>query len=242
MKTIVANYKMHLGVRESVALARGVLRTLRGGEVMPEIVVCPSYTALAEVRKIVARSHVQLGAQNVAAERAGAFTGEISAQQLVDVGCTHVIVGHSERRRMGESDADVNKKILLALDAGLTPILCVGEKAETQVRAALQGVSVSRKGVLCIAYEPEWAIGTGKSPAVTEVVEMHRRILATAVEMHVPAAQVQVLYGGSVDGENAYALLREPEVQGVLVGGASVKIGEFERVVAAAVEVLTAQS
>lgn len=256
MKILVANYKMHLGVRESVALARGVLLGIRGNEHLPEIVLCPTHTALAEVRKIVARSHVQLGAQNVAAEPDGALTGEVSAMQLADVGCSFVLVGHSERRRaLHETDADVHAKVLQAHAAGIVPIVCVGESAEergagkaehavrAQVRAALGGVQQPRKLPVLLAYEPMWAIGAGKGAEPGDVVAMHRVVREAAAEaLHVDPSTVGVLYGGSVTGDNAYAYLREKEVNGVLVGGASVKIQDFLRVLGATVEVMIAQS
>ena len=187
MKTIVANWKMNLGIRESVAQARGVLRAIQGRETLPTIVLCPSFTALAEVRKVTVRSHVSLGAQNVGPERDGAFTGEVSGQQLDDIGCTHIIVGHSERRAtFGENDD------------------LVADRADAIV--------------------------------------MHRVITAAAVESGLDLERVSVLYGGSVDGKNAYSFLREPEVGGVLVGAASLKMHEFESVIAAACDVIDAQS
>lgn len=255
MKTIIANYKMHLGVRESVALARGVLRGIRGADVLPEIVVCPSYPALAEVRKALARSHVRLGAQNVAAEAAGAVTGEVSAAQLADVGCAYTLVGHSERRRGAhETDADVHAKIVQLHAAGITPVVCVGESAEQrangsaesavrgQVLRALEGAVWPRKMPVMFAYEPVWAIGSGQPATVADVLAMHRVVRQAAADaLGVAEDEVAVLYGGSVDGENAYQYLREREVRGVLVGSASIKMHEFLRIVDAAIDVVNAQ-
>lgn len=254
MKYIIGNYKMHLTGRESAALARGVLHGIRGSEVLPEIVICPSYTALGEVRKVIARSHVVLGAQNVAATPAGPYTGEVSAAQLADVGCTHVLVGHSERRHgLGEGDAAVQSKLVEALAAGVTPILCVGEthdersagKAEDvaarQVRAGLQGASFPKRVKCIIAYEPVWAIGSGSAATPDDAVAMHRVIRRAAGEAGVAADSCVVLYGGSVDGSNAYTFLRERDVDGVLVGGASLKVHEFLAIITAAVDVLQAQ-
>ncbi|MCR4312160.1 MAG: triose-phosphate isomerase [Candidatus Uhrbacteria bacterium] len=253
MKTIIANWKMNLGVRESVAQARGVLRILQGKEVLPTIVLCPSFTALAEVRKVTVRSHVELGAQNVGPNHAGAYTGEVSAQQLEDVGAHYVIIGHSERRtRFHEDDGLISDRLTATFAAGLTPILCVGEDAATrergeheafvaaQVMRAFRGVDVSNRAQVIIAYEPIWAIGTGTSAEPADVLAMHRIIREAAASLKL-SDRLHVVYGGSVDGTNAYRFLREPEVDGVLVGGASLKIHEFEGIVGAACDVIAAQ-
>lgn len=255
MKTIIANWKMNVGVRESVALARASLLTLRGRKVNPELVLCPPFVALFEVRKVVARSSAMIGAQNMFWEGAGAHTGETSSRMLLELGVSHVIIGHSERRvQLGETDEMVNKKVLHALSEQITPILCVGESktqreageahaiVETQLVAALRGAGWHHRK-LYIAYEPVWAIGTGESATVGEVVQMHRFIRSLLLRLFpdLSARQAAILYGGSVDGENAYGLLREPEVEGVLVGGASVKIRQLKEIVAAAAEVLEAQ-
>lgn len=255
MKYVVGNYKMYLGVRESVALARGVLRGIRGSEVMPEIVLCPSFPALTEVRKIIARSHVTLGAQNVAAVAPGAMTGEVAAAQLADNGCEYVIVGHSERRQwLNESDDLVREKLVQAFAAGLTPILCVGESAQAREDgtseamvarqlAALRDVTLPRKRKLVIAYEPIWAIGKGTPATPADVIAMHRFIRSEARRyIDVAEEDIVVLYGGSVDGSNAYEYLREREVNGVLLGGASVKLHECLAVIGAAQEVMEAQT
>ncbi|MBI5794281.1 triose-phosphate isomerase [Candidatus Uhrbacteria bacterium] len=257
MKTIIANWKMNVGVRESVALARGTLLTLRGRKHLPELVICPPSVALSEVRKVVARSGALLGAQNVFWEEAGAFTGEISARMLQELGVTHAIIGHSERRhQLGETDEMVNKKVLHVLEHQLTPILCVGETKQErqagkskevvlgQLKAALSGVRLRPSDHLLVAYEPVWAIGTGESATVADIVEMQSSIRSLVQEIlgERTLSQLRVLYGGSVDGENAYGFLREKEVDGVLVGGASVKINQFRDIVHAACEVLEAQT
>lgn len=253
MKTIIGNWKMNVGTRESVALARGVLLALRGRKRLPEVVVCPPFVALGEVRKAVARSHVSLGAQNVAVEEQGAFTGEISTRMLVELGVTHVIIGHSERRRLFcETDETVNKKLIRALSAGLTPIVCVGEsEAEraggkerdavaSQVRGALHDLHLRHKERILFAYEPVWAIGTGKAAEPSDAVAMHAWIRSLVPELlpGIKQDQFAVLYGGSVDGANAYSFLREDEVNGLLVGGASVKLSEFTKILESAAEVL----
>ncbi len=248
---------MQVGVRESVALARGTLLTLRGRSIAPDLVVCPSFVALSEVHKVLARSSVSMGAQNVFWEDHGAFTGETSARMLTELGVTYVIIGHSERRTLlGETDEMVQKKIVQALAHGLIPLVCVGETAEEhdqgltqshlqkQLIAAFDGVHIKHRSQLLIAYEPVWAIGSGRTPAVSEVISAHQYIRRLVSEFFssVDSLSLSVLYGGSVDAENAYAFLREQEVDGVLVGGVSVKLNQFNDVIVAASEVLEAQS
>lgn len=256
MKTIIGNWKMHLGIRESLAHARGVLLSVMGHEVNPEIVICPSFTALSEVRKVLVRTHVFLGAQTMGTERFGAFTGDVSVAQLDDVGCGFVIIGHSERRMMnGEIDAVVNAKMKLIAQTSLVPVLCVGESKEVrdagkaeafvaaQVHAALKGVTFASTARLVIAYEPLWAIGTGTPATPEDAVAMHRVIRdAVALVLGKKTLALSVLYGGSVDGANAHQFLRETEVDGVLVGGASLKLHEFDAIIAAGREVIVAQT
>jgi len=253
MKTIIGNWKMHLGIRESLAHARGVLRSIMGHDVLPEIVICPSFTALSETRKVLVRTRVALGAQTMGTERFGAFTGDVSVAQLDDAGCRFVILGHSERRAFnGETDAIVNAKMKLIAQTSLVPILCVGEpkdvraagKAEEfvaqQLGVALRGVTMTPSARLIVAYEPIWAIGTGASATPTDAIAMHAVIRASLKKIGI-GATAQVIYGGSVDGANAYSFLRESEIDGVLVGGASVKIHEFEAIITAGREVMIAQ-
>ncbi|MBI4435442.1 triose-phosphate isomerase [Candidatus Uhrbacteria bacterium] len=257
MKTVVANWKMNVGVRESVALARASLLTLRGRKVIPDLVICPPFVALSEVRKVVARSSANIGAQNMFWEPSGSHTGETSSRMLLELGVSHCLIGHSERRvQLGETDEMINKKVLHALSEQMTPILCVGESkeqrvagdaravVEAQLSSALRGVRLHTQGSLFVAYEPVWAIGTNDSASVGDVIEMHRfiRSVLERIFPDAPAGQFSILYGGSVDGENAYGFLREAEVDGVLVGSASVKINQFKEIVEAAAEVLEAQS
>jgi triosephosphate isomerase (TIM) len=256
MKTIVANWKMNVGVRESVALARGTLLTLRGRRVIPDMVICPSFVALSEVRKVIARSSAQLGAQNMFWETNGSYTGEVSSRMLEEMSVTHVILGHSERRlHMGETDEMINKKVLHAIEKRLLPILCIGETKEErdadqtreviqrQLSECLSGVRLNASDKLFVAYEPIWAIGTGEAADPSDVVAVHSFIRMILQEMFPSTSdsQLSVLYGGSVGDENAYSFLREKEVDGVLVGGASVKINQFKGIVQAASEVLEAQ-
>lgn len=257
MKTIIGNWKMQVGVRESVALARASLLLLRGKKHVPNFVICPPFVALSEVRKVVARSALHLGAQNISWEEQGAMTGEISARMLTEVGVTHVIIGHSERRqKLNETDTMIHGKIVKTLEHQMIPIVCVGESAEdrkqgktkkvisTQLTNVFNSVRLRSKDQLIIAYEPIWAIGTGETPTVTEVKEVHshiREILDLAFP-NTAKERIQILYGGSVKKENAYAFLRESEIDGVLVGGSSVKINQLTDIVDAAIQVLEAQS
>lgn len=256
MKTVIANWKMNVGVRESVALARGTLLTLRGRKTIPNLVICPSDIAISEVRKVIARSSASLGAQNVFWNSTGSHTGETSTRMLQEFGVTHVIIGHSERRQeLGETDEMIQKKVQHVVSEQMIPILCIGETKEQrdasqardviqeQLSTALQGVRLRGGNKLFVAYEPIWAIGSGASASVGEVVEMHQFIRSVLAQMFpdAPKGQLSVLYGGSVNAENAYGLLRENEVDGVLVGGASVKLNQFKDVVGAAAEVLEAQ-
>ncbi len=255
MKYIVANWKMNLSVRESVALARGVLRELRGAEQLPQVILCPAYTALHEVYKSLARSRVALGAQDCGPHaRAGAFTGEISPAMLEDTHCQYVLVGHSERRHLGETDVLIRQKLQAAYHSRLTPILCIGESfeehqngntfqvLENQLQQVIRHLEIPHDKKIIIAYEPVWAIGTGAVPATGDIVETHTHIrdLVGAYTGR-DLANVVVLYGGSVAPENAYALLREPQVDGVLVGGASLKLHAFAEIMKAGVDVMSAQ-
>lgn len=255
MKYIIANWKMNLGIRESVALARGVLRSLRGADVTPEVIICPPFTSLSEVRKVIARSRVHLGAQNCGTERAGAFTGEIAVPMLEDVSVSYVIVGHSERRVVfNENDEIIRKKFAVAMESKVTPVLCVGEpKAEReagrekeyvqgQLSAALGGIAIPKGKPILIAYEPIWAIGTGDAATVAQMIDMHQYIRGEVLRMtEADESQVSVLYGGSVTDENAYQYLRETEVDGLLVGGASLKLNNFAAILSSAIDVIEAQ-
>lgn len=256
-KMVIANWKMNLGIRESLALAKTTLLALQGKEVAPRVVLCPSFLALADVHKVVARSRVVLGAQDVGPDRFGAYTGAVGVGHLEDVGCSYVIIGHSERRTIfGETDELLRKKISATLcGKQLQAVVCVGESVEERaagdavqavvrmLRRTLAAVEVPKTAPLpIIAYEPVWAIGTGKQPAVAEVLVMIRAIRETMHELFSQRTSYPVLYGGSVTADTAYRFLREPEIDGVLVGGASLKVQEFQGILAAACEVMTYQS
>ncbi len=252
MKYVVGNYKMQLSTRETIALVKGVLHGLSLDDVLPEIILCPTFTALPDVQKLIKKTPLNLGAQNVASTGLGAHTGEVAAAQLVDVGCIYTLIGHSERRAAGETEAQVHAKIIEALAAGLTPIICVGETAgeraadqtnaviTRQITSALTDVKFPRKTPCIIAYEPVWAIGAASPATTAQIIEAHSLIRRLLVSLGFTIDNVAVLYGGSVNAENALAILREREVDGVLVGGASLKIHEFSAIIKAGTEVMTA--
>lgn len=256
-KMIIANWKMNLGIRESLALAKMVLLSLQGKEVIPRVVLCPSFLALADVRKLIARSRVALGAQDVGPDRFGAYTGAVGLGQLEDVGCAYVLIGHSERRMVfAETDELLRRKIgIVAQAKQLQSVVCVGESAEEHasgnavdavvrmLRRSLAAVELPKTSPLpIIAYEPVWAIGSGVQPTVPEVLAVIRALRETMQELFPERVSYPILYGGSVNAENAYAFLREPEIDGVLVGGASLKIHEFQGILSAACDVMNYQS
>jgi triosephosphate isomerase (TIM) len=204
-----------------------------------EVIVCPPFPLLYSVAYILKDSVVNLGAQNCHAEREGAYTGEVSAAMLTEASCTHVILGHSERRAAcQETDAEVKKKAKIAMECGLIPIICVGEtQAEREAGEAEDVVAAQAKGSLpenaqkdefLLAYEPVWAIGSGLTPEVSEIEAMH------ACVQRAVAAPVTVLYGGSVKAENARTILAIPGVGGVLVGGASLNAEAFASIIMSA--------
>ncbi|MEX0713176.1 MAG: triose-phosphate isomerase [Pirellulales bacterium] len=245
---VAGNWKMNLNRGESVSLARAVADGARGLAGI-ELAVCPASVYLDAVSAVLAGSPVGVGAQNMYHEAAGAFTGEISAAMLVDLGCRYVILGHSERRHLlGETDGDVNRKLHSALAAGLTPIVCVGEMLgereagrtseviHRQFQGSLAGLSAEQAPRVVIAYEPVWAIGTGKVATPEQAEEVHvdlRKMLAARYNPEV-AESVRIQYGGSVKPANAAELLNQPNVDGALVGGASLKADDFLAIAAAA--------
>jgi triosephosphate isomerase (TIM) len=243
---IVGNWKMNHGGPSGVELAGEIARLARDAPRV-DVVVAPPFTALAACAHECDGSHVEIAAQNFCPEPSGAFTGEVSATMLLEAGCRWVIVGHSERRQLfGETDPMVTRKVSAALKAGLLPIACVGETleereggrtvavVERQVRAIMGALAESdRDGA--IAYEPVWAIGTGKTAGPAEAQEVHAAIRALLA--HSPAAlaaRTRILYGGSVKPDNARALLAERDVDGALVGGASLDKASFGSIVLSA--------
>jgi len=247
-KFIAGNWKMYT----TAATARELASAVAGGVgVAPRVTVavCPPFPYLIPVADALWGTAVSLGAQNVYPEKEGAFTGEVSPSMLVDAGCRYVIVGHSERRHvLGEGDPLINRKVHAAQAAGLQVILCVGETLaereanrteavlETQLTAGLAGVTAAGVDGLVIAYEPVWAIGTGKNATPAQAQEAHAFIRDRVGRMfgEKPAAALPIQYGGSVKPENAATLLSQPDVDGALVGGASLKAESFLAIVRAA--------
>jgi triosephosphate isomerase len=242
---VIGNWKMNATGAEARALAAAVRAGL-GSRSHADVVLCPPFTALAIVAEALRGSEIGLGGQNCHWEAAGAYTGEISPAMLVDVGCRVVLVGHSERRQeFGETDAQINRKVRAALGAGLTPVLCVGETheerrqgltfmtVEGQLRAGLAGLDPQAVGACVVAYEPVWAIGTGVNATPAQAAEVHGylRGLVSELAAKETAQQVRILYGGSVKPDNAGALAAEPEIDGALVGGASLTAAAFVEIV-----------
>jgi triosephosphate isomerase len=216
------------------------------------VVLCPPFVSLAAVAEVVRGSAIGLGAQNLHWERQGAFTGEISGEMLVEIGCSHVIVGHSERRQLfGETDEQAARKARTALDLGLTPIVCVGETLaereaddteaviERQLGPVLALLDPEAARGVIVAYEPVWAIGTGRNATPAQAVQVHARIRAQWRAKFGPDAErLRILYGGSVKPENGAELLGEEELDGALVGGASLKSADFGRLIRQAAEAM----
>ena len=242
---IAGNWKMHKTGSQAAADAGDLKeRVARASDV--EVMIAPTFTALADVARVLAGSPIALGAQNLHWERQGAFTGEISADMLLDAGCTQVIIGHSERRQFfGETDATVNRKLLAAAAAGLVPVFCIGETEaqrdagetfsvlDKQVRDGLKDFVFDEPAGLVVAYEPVWAIGTGKTATREQAQEAHRHIrsLLEALFGESVADAVRILYGGSVKPDNVRALMEMPDVDGALVGGASLDPETFSQLV-----------
>lgn len=242
---IVGNWKMNKTLEDAVAFARALTKGLSSLDDR-EVVLCPSFTSLAVVAEVVKGAPVRLGAQNLHWEAQGAFTGEISATQLLSAGCRYVIAGHSERRHLlGETDGVISKKLKAALQYGLIPIFCVGETLpereaqqtyrvlERQVSEGLKGFSPADLASLVVAYEPVWAIGTGKTAQPHQAQDAHLFIRKLLARLFNPALSqsVRILYGGSVKTDNVDALMSQPDVDGVLVGGESLKAESFLRII-----------
>ena len=239
---IAGNWKMNTTVSQAVNLVKEMRRGLDEVRTV-EKVVCPPFVSLAAVKDIIKGTSIKLGAQNLYFEEKGAYTGEISPEMLAEL-CVIVIIGHSERRQyFGEMDEIVSKKIKAALKVGLRPILCIGEKLEeneagrteavvtSQLKGSLAGVDYTNK--LTIAYEPVWAIGTGKaatSQQANETIGLIRRTIASMYG-NKAADEIRILYGGSVNAANATELMSQPEIDGALVGGASLKSADFVSIV-----------
>ncbi len=247
-KTVIAaNWKMNKTPTETKTFGMELRRLLPKGR-WCDIVLCMPAICIPSGVKALRETRVSIGAENLHEETYGAYTGEISAPMLVDAGVKHVIIGHSERRAMGETDSQINKKVLAALEAGLTPILCVGESLEQrkkgvtfehismQLKQAVIDVPTEQIRRIIIAYEPIWAIGTGLTATPEEAQEVccHIRTVVRKISSAKTARATSILYGGSMNADNAASLLAQPDIDGGLIGGASLDPEKFIRIVHAA--------
>jgi triosephosphate isomerase len=250
MKFIIANWKMNLTVEQSIALAKDYIKFFK--KTPAEVVVCPSFTSLPFLGKMLDDTPLAVGAQDMFWEKTGAYTGEVSAQDLVSLKARYVIIGHSERRQqLGEEDWMINKKIRTALETSpLCPILCIGETEEdyqaderetvleAQLTEALAGISLGIGKNLIVAYEPIWAIGSGEMPD-SEDIEYTLNVIKVILRKKFGEKADNLcatIYGGSVDAEAAKEIIRQPSVDGLLVGGASLKAREFYQIVSSVID------
>ena len=247
-RLIAGNWKMNNTAAKGVDLINE-LKPLVKEFRRAEVCVCVPFTVIAAAKKAVKGSKISVGAQNVSWAEKGAFTGEISPEMLLEAGAEYVVIGHSERRQMfGETDETVNKRVLTALKSGLLPIICVGETdyersigktnviLKTQLRAALEGVDAGQFENIAVAYEPVWAIGTGKNATAEEAaaaIKFLRKQVAELYDAKI-AKGLRILYGGSMNGKNCADLLAQKEIDGGLIGGASLNAAEFAGIVGAA--------
>jgi len=246
-KLIAGNWKMNKAVAEAVALVNGLKEHAAEMDGV-DVLVCPTFTSLAAVAAAAAGSPIAVGAQNVHWEESGAFTGEISAAMLKEIPVDYAIIGHSERRQyFGETDETVNKRLMAALNGGLKPVVCIGETLEQrqagdmeavvarQFRAGLAGLTPEQMRATTVAYEPVWAIGTGLTATPEQAQEVHALIRSLIRESHGDVADgLRILYGGSMKPSNAAELLAQPDIDGGLIGGASLKADDFAGIITAA--------
>ncbi|HHT9112358.1 MAG: triose-phosphate isomerase [Planctomycetes bacterium] len=245
---IVGNWKMNLTLAEGVEFAKSLRKSLQNKN---EIIsgICPPFTFLKDISRVLEGSSICVGAQNIHSEKNGAYTGEISALMVKDTGCTHVLLGHSERRHLfGEIDSFINAKMKTALSIDLKPIFCIGETlnereegktkyvVKNQLKNGLLGIARNHVEELVIAYEPVWAIGTGKTASPEQANEVHSFIRGFLTDEYGKdvANSVYIQYGGSVKPENTKELIAQPEIDGLLVGGASIKLESFLKIIDAA--------
>ena len=248
-KVIAGNWKMNKDVHQTEELINGLKKALDFSLTNVKVVICPPFTSLETAQQLLQGSPIALGAQNMYYEDEGAFTGEVSAKMLKGVGCQYVILGHSERRQyFRETDEFINKKVKKALASGLIPIVCVGETLEereknithqvvtTQVKGVLKDISADDVEKLIIAYEPVWAIGTGRNATPQQAEEVHLLIRSLISELYssTTAERLIIQYGGSVKADNASDLLSQLDIDGALVGGACLKADSFAAIVKAA--------
>jgi triosephosphate isomerase len=244
---IAGNWKMYKNLEESIELASTLKSLVKDvDESKAEIAICPVFVNLQAVAGVIKGSNIKLGAQNVYPKAEGAFTGEISPAMLRSVGCHYVIIGHSERREyFKETNEFINEKVKTVMEYGLLPILCVGEKLSDRekgttndvirdhVTGGLKGITKEKVQHVVIAYEPVWAIGTGKTATTEQAQEVHKFIRGLLTELYdKPTAEsMRIQYGGSVKPDNAKALMSMPDIDGALVGGAALKADSFEAIV-----------
>ncbi|MBT4880175.1 MAG: triose-phosphate isomerase [Alphaproteobacteria bacterium] len=243
-KIIVGNWKMNFLQEEGASLASEICNRVANEQPFSaQVILCPPLTLIDSVSRIAKEGPVQVGGQDCGVYANGAYTGDVSAQMLKDFGCTHVILGHSERRRHHQETNDlVKRKAIKALEAGLIPIICVGETQEerqrgetmntllTQARESVPLEGATFQNVL-VAYEPVWAIGTGETPQPDEVQEVHEGLKKGLAEASLRDEQFHILYGGSVTAQNAKEFLSIPAISGLLVGGASLKVEDFWKII-----------
>jgi triosephosphate isomerase len=252
MKKLVAgNWKMNMDSQSGIALAEGIaLKSHDIASKKVDVMLCPPFVYLSGVIGAVRTDNIAVGAQDVYFESNGAFTGEISVDMLKDIGCTYVLCGHSERRHViGETDEMINKKIATSVSGGLLPVLCVGETKDerqadqtlevvtTQLKGGLAGLSAEKASAVTIAYEPVWAIGTGLTATPQQAQQVHaliRKLLGEMYDLNL-ASDIRILYGGSVKPNNAAELMGQDDIDGALVGGASLKVDDFVAIIEAGV-------
>ena len=248
-KVIAGNWKMNNDLNGSVKLISEIKKGIEGKNLYAKMIVCPPFTSLEAINSLLKDTEIKLGAQNMHYEESGAFTGEVSASMLLSVSCEYVILGHSERRTIfKETNSLINKKISAAIKNNLKPIFCIGETleerengstfqiVETQIQEGLYQLNESQLSNLIIAYEPVWAIGTGKNATPDQAQEVHKfiRNLITKLYSFDFAEQLVIQYGGSVKPENSKDLMSQPDIDGALVGGACLKADSFVKIIESA--------
>ena len=249
-KVVAGNWKMNRDIHETAELVQSLADRLRDLRDEVDVIVCPPFPSLVIAQSLLKNTSVKLGAQNVSSFSDGAYTGEVSAKMLLAAGCTYVIVGHSERRQyFHETDELINAKAVKALESGLIPIVCVGETLQereggitdqvitAQIKGVLKGLSSDQLGKVLIAYEPVWAIGTGKTATPEQANQVHKLIRKLVAQLYSwpQAEKLVILYGGSVNPQNAHSLFHESDIDGGLIGGASLKVDSFLPIIQAAV-------
>ena len=248
-KVVAGNWKMNTDIHQTTVLINELKQSLGSGTEGVDVVVCPPFPSLVVANSLLKDTKIALGAQNMSQHSEGAYTGEVSGKMLISAGCTFVILGHSERRQFySENDILVNAKIKTALKENLTPIVCVGETLTQreagdthtviteQINGALDNISAEEAGKIIIAYEPVWAIGTGKNATPDQANEVHRLIrgLVSGNYSKTLAGGLTIIYGGSVNAQNASFLFSQSEIDGGLIGGASLKSDIFSAIISAA--------